>query len=143
VPVGSGGSSSKKVRTSAVIPWLGKTRQGLGFWGKAELAADWLHPRGCSECAFFCTSIFLLQLDSDRLIGEQKLLTPCQSFTYWDWLRRLRRKNSGVRFGARNASSLSNKRGRTKSMTFTLFQCLQQFPNSRSGWRSGLMYRLS
>jgi hypothetical protein len=39
VPVGSGGSSSKKVRTSAVSPWLGKTRQGLGFWGEAKLAA--------------------------------------------------------------------------------------------------------
>jgi hypothetical protein len=70
VPVGSGGSSSKKVRTSAVSPWLGKTRQGLGFWGEAELAANWPHPSTCSECAFFCTSIFFLTLGRDRPIGE-------------------------------------------------------------------------
>jgi hypothetical protein len=50
---------------------------------------------------------------------------------------------SGGCFGAASASCPGKKEAANSLMTFTLKRFLRRFPNSRSGWRNGTLYRLS
>jgi hypothetical protein len=46
-------------------------------------------------------------------------------------------------FGAASASLFVNKEAANSRMTFTLFDFLRHFPTRRSGWRNGVLHRLS
>lgn len=69
---------------------------------------------------------------------------PCKSLFVIRLCRRVTRITWSSRFGSASASVMDNKEAANSSnMTYTLFDSSRHFPKMRSGWRNGILHRLS